>query len=63
MNELKELLRRMEMNEPGKLWEYGAIMEYVKDRIKELRRERRPDVVAQFGPRTERRTTAETSKP
>ena len=41
MNELQELLRRLESNEPGRLCEYGVILEYVKDRIKELRRQQR----------------------
>jgi hypothetical protein len=38
----------MESNEPGRLCGYGTILEYVKDRIKQLRRQ-------------QRKTTAETS--
>jgi len=51
MKELQELLRLMKSETSPKLWDYGTILEYVQDRIKELRRIQRE----QQKPATEKR--------
>jgi len=52
MKELQELLRLMKSDDAGRLCGYGAIMEYVRDRIKELRRQQRNKSVRNKQPRT-----------